>query len=44
MIEFGRRSGMGDTVGEYLEDLPGEIDGDGEGFWAIVSAGFYFWL
>jgi len=42
MIEFERRSEMGDTVGEYLESLLLEIDGDGEGLWAIVSAGANF--
>ncbi len=41
-IKFDLRSGMGDTIGEYLEDLPLEIDADGEGLWAIVAAGRNF--
>lgn len=42
MIDLERRSGLGDTVAEYLETLPYELDGDGEGLWAIVPAGKSF--
>lgn len=42
MIDLSRRSGMGDTVAEYLEGLPSDIDSDGEGLWAIVPAGENF--
>jgi hypothetical protein len=36
MIDLQRRSPLGDTVAEFIETLPYEIDGDGEGFWGIV--------
>jgi hypothetical protein len=42
MIDLSRRSGMGDTVSEYLKGLSHEIDGDGEGLWRIVPAGENF--
>jgi len=42
MIDLGRRSGLGDTVTQYLETLPYELDGDGVGFWTIVPAGRSF--
>lgn len=42
MIDLKRRSALGDTVADYLEFLPYEIDGDGEGLWGIVPAGRSF--
>lgn len=39
MIDLGRKRILGDTVAEYLQFLPYEIDGDGEGLWQIVPAG-----
>ena len=42
MIDLNKRRRLGDTVAEYLETLPYEIDGDGDGVWEFVPAGRSF--
>lgn len=42
MIDQNRKRLLGDTVAEYVETLPYELDGDGVGFWVIVPAGRSF--
>lgn len=42
MIDMSFRRELGDTVAEYLETLPYEVDSDGEGLWAIVPGGRSF--
>ena len=42
MIDLERRSPLGDSVAEFIETLPYEIDGDGEGFWGIIPTGRTF--
>jgi hypothetical protein len=42
MIDLKRTRPLGDTVAEFIETLPYEIDGDGESLWHIVPAGRNF--
>jgi hypothetical protein len=43
MIDLTRkRPLLGDTVAEFIETRPYEIDGDGEGLWGIVPHGRNF--
>jgi len=42
MIDLQRTRPLGDTVAEFIETLPYEIDGDGESLWHIVPAGRNF--
>lgn len=42
MIDLKRRRSLGDSVAEWLQTLPYEIDGYGEGLWKIVPAGESF--
>ena len=41
-IDLKKVSPMGDTVEEYAEKIPYEIDSDGEGLWSIVPTGRNF--
>lgn len=42
MIDLKKISPLGDSVAEYIDTLPYELDGDGVGFWVIVPAGRSF--
>ena len=42
MIDMQRERRPGETVAEYIENLPYEIDSDGEGLWKIVPGGRSF--
>ncbi len=42
MIDLQRKRPLGDTVADFIETLPYEIDGDGESLWHIVPAGDSF--
>lgn len=42
MIDLKQTSALGDTVAEYLEFLPYDLDMDGEGLWRIIPAGRSF--
>jgi hypothetical protein len=42
LIDLERLSSLGDTVADFLNTLPYEIDGDGEGLWSLVPTGRSF--
>ena len=42
MISLTQRTKNGYTVAEYLELLPDEADGDGDGLWSVVKGGQSF--
>lgn len=41
-IDLEQRDSDGETVGEYIQTLPYDIDDDGVGFWQLVPAGMFF--